>query len=417
MNTRVPARGDLLPSAIISLLGRAGTTSRADIARALNVSPAAVTQVTKHLVARGLVAEVGRAPSQGGRPARLLGLVQSAGGAIGAKVAADHVAIVDASIDGTVQRFTSHRFDPWAANSLDELARLLGTARDIHEGPLLGIGVGVPGSVDAQALGVVNAPTLGWADVRVGHALRSALRVPVLVENDVNTLAVAERLYGTGRYYASALVVTIGRGIGCGILVDGAIYRGAAGGAGEIGHIPVSDDGPLCGCGSTGCLEAYAGDAALVRQAQERRVIGPDDDQRSLVAAAAKGDEAARAIYADAGGLLGRVLAGVIHTVDPEVVVMLGEGIEAWPFWQPAFEQSLRRHLTPSRRDLPIVVEPWADDKWALGAAALVLSSPFDAVGASGDQGRLVRARLQAGTADLPALERHPRKEGDHLPH
>jgi predicted NBD/HSP70 family sugar kinase len=401
--SRPTARGDLVPSAVLALLGTRGPTSRADVARALDVSPATITQLTKVLIARGLVTELETAPSQGGRPGRLLGLVRSAGGAIGAKVTADHVAIVDVDVDGTVRSSSSHRFDPDAPHALDVLGHILGSAVDDHSGHLLGVGVGIPGSVDTQASGVVNAPTLGWSDAHVGAVLRTMLGVPVLVENDVNALAVAERLYGTGRDYGSYLVVTIGRGIGCGIVVDGAIYRGASGGAGEIGHIPMSVDGPLCGCGSRGCLEAHIGNDALVRQALEAGVIGPRGSLDGLKIAAGRGDAVAQGIYREAGAVLGRALAGVVHTVDPEVVVLLGEGIDAWPHWEAGFEQSLRSHLMPARRGLPFIVEPWAEDKWALGAAALVLATPFDAAGAAGDQGQLVRERLQAGGPAIAA--------------
>jgi len=403
-STRPAARGDLMPSAILGLLGTRGPSSRADVARALDVSPASVTQVTKELIARGLVAELEHAPSQGGRPARLIGLVRAAGGALGAKVTADHVAIVDVDLDGTVRSSTTHPFNPDAPDALDALGHILGSAVDDHSGQLLGIGVGIPGSVDSQASGIVEAPTLGWSDAHVGPVLRSALGVPVLVENDVNTLAVAERLYGTGCRYGSYLVVTIGRGIGCGIVVDGAVYRGASGGAGEIGHVPITVDGPLCGCGSRGCLEAHIGDDALVRAALERGVIGPRGTSAGLLQAADVGDPAAREIYREAGALLGRALAGVVHTVDPEIIVLLGEGIDAWRHWEPGFEPSFRGHLLPARRGLPFVIEPWDEGKWALGAAALVLATPFDATGAAGDQGALVRQRLNASAWDGQVL-------------
>ena len=396
-STRPAARGDLMASAVLGLLGTRGPTSRADVARALDVSPASVTQLTKELIARGLVAELEHAPSQGGRPADRTRPSSRAGGAIGAKVTADHVAIVDVDLDGTVRSSTTHPFDPDAPNALDALGHILGSAVDDHSGHLLGVGVGIPGAVDSQASGIVEAATLGWSDAHVGPVLRSALGVPVLVENDVNTLAVAERLYGKGREYRSYLVVTIGRGIGCGIVVDGAIYRGAFGGAGEIGHVPITVDGPLCGCGSQGCLEAHIGDDALVRMALERGVVGPRGTSVGLRQAADRGDATAKEIYREAGVLLGRALAGVVHTIDPEVVVLLGEGIDAWRHWEPGFEPSFRGHLLPARRGLPFVVEPWDEDKWALGAAALVLATPFDAANAAGDQGRLVRERLHAG--------------------
>lgn len=391
-----PARGDVVPAAILGLLGTRGPSSRADIARTLNVSPATVTQITKELIARALVEELDSVPSQGGRPARLLGLGRSAVGAIGAKVTADHVALVDVQLDGTVRSSISEPFDPTAPDALDRLCRILGSAVATREGQLLGVGVGVPGSVDAQASGVVDAPTLGWSDAQVGPMLRAALGVPVLVDNDVNTLAAAERIYGVGRDHSSYLVLTVGRGIGCGIVIDGTIYRGANGGAGEIGHISVSDDGPDCACGARGCLEARIGDAALISQAIASGAIGEQGTSVDLLSAARANDGAALEIYQNAGVLLGRALAGVIHTLDPEVIVILGEGVDAWSFWEHGFEQSFRRHLMPSRRGIPFVVEPWTEDKWALGAASLVLGSPFDASGNTGEQGRLVRARLHS---------------------
>jgi len=389
-------RGDVARSSILGLLGTRGPSSRADLARTLNVSPATVTQTTKELIAAGLVTELDSVPSQGGRPARLLGLVRAAGGAIGVKVTADHIAIVDVELDGTVRGSTTVDFNASAADAVDQLCRVITTSVKSHDGRLLGVGVGVPGSVDAQASGIVDAPTLGWSDVHIGPMLRTALGLPVLVENDVNTLAAAEQIYGIGRKYSSFLVVTIGRGIGCAVVIDGSIYRGTNGGAGEIGHIPVTDDGPDCACGARGCLEAHIGDAALLAEAVKRGVVGRRAKAPALLNAAAAGDSAAQDVYRDAGVLLGRALAGLIHTLDPELVVILGEGVSAWPYWERGFEPSFRRHLMPSRRGIPFVVEPWTEDHWALGAASLVLGTPFDTTGAAGEQGRLVRARLHA---------------------
>lgn len=392
-------RGELVPSGIVALLGTRGPTSRTAIARDLGLSPATVTQVTKDLIARGIVEELESVPSNGGRPARLLGLAGQAGVALGAKVTADHVAVVTVELDGSVRSSGWHAFDPSAPDALDRLGQILTTEVAALDDQLLGVGVGVPGSVDDQASGIVDAPTLGWRAAQVGPILRQAVGTPVLVDNDVNTLAAAERLYGIGREHSSYLVVTIGRGIGCAIVVDGGIYRGGHGGAGEIGHIPVwaaGDEQPPCTCGSTGCLEAYIGAAGLVRTARDRRVLKPRGTLADLLRAATNGDEGARAVYAQAGDLLGRTLAGVIHTVDPEVVVLLGEGVDGWEFWQPGFEPSFRRSLLPARKGVPVAVEPWTEDQWARGAASLVLASPFDSAGNGGEQGRLVRARLGA---------------------
>ncbi len=382
-------------AAVLGLLGTRGPSSRADIARALDVSPATVTQTTKELLARQLITELESVPSHGGRPARLLGLVRSAGGAIGAKVTADHVTVVAVELDGAVRTSEVVAYDPSHPAAMDALCDLLGEAVRAHDGQLLGIGVGVPGAVDSQASGIVDAPTLGWSSAKVGPRLRERLGLPVLVDNDVNTLAAAERIYGIGRDLSSYLVVTIGRGIGSGIVQDGGISRGAHGGAGEIGHIPVQDDGPECGCGNRGCLESFIGEPGLVREAVRRGVLGPRGSIKGLVKAARAGDDRAVGVYQDAGRLLGRTLAGVVQVLDPEAIVLMGEGIDEWPYWECGFETSFRKHLMPARRGSRYVVEPWSEDQWARGAACLVLGSPFDSAGAAGDQGELVRARLQ----------------------
>jgi predicted NBD/HSP70 family sugar kinase len=331
----------------------------------------------------------------------MLGLARDDAGAIGVKLTADHVAIVDVNLAGQVTRSATYAFDPQSNRALERLSGLLEDAVDSHHGQLLGVGVGVPGSADSQDNGVVTAPMIGWSRVPLGAVLREALHVPVLIDNDVHAVAAAQLLYGAGREFHTYLVVTIGLGIGCAVVVDRAVYRGAHGGAGEIGHIPVTLDGPPCHCGATGCLEAYIGDDALMRKARNDRVIGPRGTIATLQRAASRGDEGARAAYRHAGTMLGRGLAGVANTIDPQAVVLLGEGVSAWPHWEEGFEETFRSHLMPDRRQIPIVLENWTDDHWAQGAASLVMASPFDA-DAAGNQGGLVRARLQSLPAALP---------------
>lgn len=395
MVIRSNPRTDVNRSAVLAQLGARGPASRADLARMLEVSPALMTQLSKELLSEGLIVELEYSPSQGGRPARMLGLVSSAGRAIGVKVVADHVAFVEVGIDGAVRRSASEPFDASANTFLGDLTALL--RRFIAGGsnePLLGIGVGVPGSVDRQSNGLVDSSQLGWQQVPIGSTLRREFALPVLVENNVNALAVAERLYGLGRQHENFLVVTIGTGVGAGIVVDGVVLRGFAGGAGEVGHIPVSNDGPVCSCGNTGCLESFIGEAALVRTARERGVIGGQSGMSVLRAEADAENPHATAIFSEAGHLLGRTLAGVVHTLDPEIVIILGEGTVAWQHWSFGFEPALRSSLVPSRRGLAVAVETWQDESWAQGAAAIVLATPFDSDGLAGDQGRLVRERL-----------------------
>ena len=395
MVVRPAARTDVNRSAILAQLGAHGPASRADLARVLTLSPALMTQLTKDLLADGLLQELEQAPSHGGRPARMLGIVSTAGHAIGVKIVADHIAFVEVGIDGAVLRSASEPFDASSSTFLAKLTLLL--RRFIVGGsstPLLGIGVGVPGSVDNQGSGLVDSTQLGWNQVPLGATLRRELALPVLVENNVNALAMAERLYGVGRHHDNFLVVTIGTGVGAGIVVDGVVLRGFSGGAGEVGHIPVDEAGPLCSCGNYGCLESFIGETALVRQARTRGIIGVESGMTALRAAADANNPAAAAVFGEAGHRLGRALAGIVYTLDPEIIIVLGEGTTAWKHWSVGFEPALRSSLIPGRRQVAVAVETWQDESWAQGAAAIVLATPFDSDGLAGDQGRLVRARL-----------------------
>lgn len=391
------AGADFTRSAILACIGSLGPASRAGLARYLGVSPALITQKTRQLLADGLLVELEHTPSLGGRPAQLLGLAADAGGAIGVKLVADHVTLVEVGIGGTILR--SHT-EPFAAASADAIPALIDVVRRFvtaaESQRLLGIGVAVPGDVPAQGDGVVDSTQLGWHRVPLGQALRTALDLPVLVDNNVNALAVAEHLYGQARGQGHALVVTIGTGIGGGIIADGGVFRGSSGGAGEIGHIPTVEDGPLCQCGARGCLEAIIGQQALVAEAQRRGVIGKDAGIDDLQAQADIGDERAQEIYRTAGHLLGRALAGLVNALDPEVVIVSGEGVGAWRHWSFGFEPALRWGVVPRKRGIPVAVEAWHDDRWAQGAASLVLATPFDSQGVSGEQGEQVRARLAA---------------------
>ncbi len=385
---------DATRTAVLALIGAQGPVSRAELARILKVSPALVTQLTRQLIEDGLLEELDSVPSQGGRPARQLGLTASAGNAIGVKVAPDHVALVEVQIDGSVVRSSTEPYDAYAPEALGWLSHEVGAFIAGSGRPLLGIGVGLPGNVDVPSKGIVDSSQLRWQQYPVGETLRRDHGLPVLVENNVNALTMAERLYGQGRGHDSFLVVTVGTGIGGGLVADGAVVRGASGAAGQIGHVPVSDDGPACHCGNTGCLEAFIGEQALVSVARAAGVIAPQGTIDALRERADDGDERATAVFLEAGRRLGRALAGIVNVLDPELVVLLGEGLAAWRHWAPGFEPTFRARLLPSLRGVGLSIESWQDDRWAQGAASLVLATPFDTEGRSGEQGRLVRQRL-----------------------
>lgn len=398
------ARGrDLSRSAVLNLLGTQGPISRADIARALGMSPAAVTQITRRLLDQGLAQHVAQAKSNGGRPGQLIGLVGSSGRALGVKLGADHLAIVNARLDGQLLSSESVPFDTTRPDALHRLGSLLAErvmAQHDSLPPLLGVGVAAPGTVRDPEEGVVDADVLRWSEVPVGRHLRGVLGLPVVVENDVNALAVAEVLYGYGRDTRDFLVLTIGRGVGLSIVNDGTVYRGGAGGAGEFGHFPIEPDGPECGCGRHGCLEARVGEQGLTRWARERGVLGPRQSFHALVGAADAGRAGALDVFADAGRLLGRAMAGVANLLDPDQIVVLGEGTAHWAHWDATFREEFEARRLHRRQPISVNVDTWDDNSWAQGAAALVLAAPFGAEGLGGAQSDMVLARLHRAAGE-----------------
>jgi predicted NBD/HSP70 family sugar kinase len=314
----------------LSVIGQQGPIARAEIARRLSLSPATVTEVTRDLIEEGLVEPVEQAASSGGRPAVLLGIVPQAGSALGAKVSPDRLALVEVDLHGDVVSHTDESFDAQAPGAVEalidrlELAMRQRAPRSTSQ-RLLGVGLGVPGTVDPLR-GTVQSPLLGWRDVPLAAQATTRLGVPVLVDNDVNTLAVAERLYDRGREREHFLTLTIGRGVGLGIIVAGDLYRGAHGGAGEFGHVPVQDDGPACECGLHGCLEALVADPALVGQAVSAGLL-PDDlpireGRTRLRELADAGDDNATRILATAGSTQGRAVAWLVNVLSPELIIV-----------------------------------------------------------------------------------------------
>jgi predicted NBD/HSP70 family sugar kinase len=388
---------DLNRSAVLRLIGEEGPIARAEIARRLRLSPATVTAVTRRMISAGLIRVVEQAPSNGGRPALLLGIVGGAAHAIGVKVVADHLVGVRVDLDGVVVDSFEHVFEADDPGAIERLAELLLPHTEPREdSPLfLGVGLGVPGVVDGRAHSVVDSPMLGWRSLDVGAQLERRLGVPVLVDNDVNTLAVASRLYGRGKGVEDFLTVTIGRGVGLGIIIGGNVYRGAHGGAGEFGHVAVVDDGPVCECGKRGCLEALVADPALVARGEGEGLLQAGEGVDRLRSLAEDGDLRAARIFADAGALLGRAVAGLVNVLSPELVLISGEGTQAWPQMSASFERGLSAAVFPPLGGVAVEIDPWDDAKWALGAAALVLRATFVTALDERSSDHSVRARLE----------------------
>jgi predicted NBD/HSP70 family sugar kinase len=208
--------------------------------------------------------------------------------------------------------------------------------------------------------------------------LEERLGSSVVIENDVSALTLAERWFGSGAGLSDFVVVTLGRGVGLGMVLDGRLYRGGKGAGGEFGHISVDETGPLCDCGKRGCLEALVGEQALTNQ-----LVDAFATSISLAEGAERarmGDTAAMAIFARAGDTLGVALAGIVNLLNPTRIIVGGEGVHTLDLLLPSMRAALATHCFDGLYDdLELIVEPWGDDAWARGAAGLVLDDLFHA--------------------------------------
>jgi predicted NBD/HSP70 family sugar kinase len=373
-------------SIILNAIKSHGDISRAEIARLTGLSPATVSAITAELIAENLVLEHAEGDSSGGRPPILLRLNPSGGFVVGIKVTEQH--LIGALTDLTAAVITKQVFDLPNHTLEDVLEGIINiVTRLTHIGgvrkkQLLGVGIGLAGVVDGHRGVLKYSPIFGWHEVPLRDILQARLRVPVYVDNDVNTLTLSEKWFGAARTVENFLVITLGRGVGMGIVVQGQIYRGHGGGAGEFGHIVVDPQGPICACGGRGCLETFVADPGLLRQAQDAWQRGELSALvthiEDLVALAEAGDESAQRIFARAGEVLGIQIANLINVFDPAMVIIGGEGTRNGEWMFAPMRQAITRHVMPGLRNgTEIRIDPWGDDAWARGAASLVLGELF----------------------------------------
>lgn len=235
-----------------------------------------------------------------------------------------------------------------ALESAEELVRRNPTLRR----PLLGIGVSFGGPIAGDDGRIIRSMHVdAWDGAGLSEALSDRFRLPVTIENDANAAALAEATFGAGSDAGVVLYVQISTGIGAGLVVDRAIYKGR-GGAGELGHVVADANGSLCGCGNKGCLETVAAGWALAREA--RRVLdapSSSTDARALVEAARRGEQPAQEIVARAFSALGTAVADCVNLLDPDVVVIGGGIARAWDVLSPVLEDELERHVVPHLRE------------------------------------------------------------------
>jgi predicted NBD/HSP70 family sugar kinase len=355
-----------------------GFRSRADIAGDTGLSAPTVSGITGDLIDRNLLYEHSTGQSAGGRRPVMLALNASAGYAIGVKVTETAVIAVLTDLAATVLHRRRRRLK---GSDVEHVVTLIAEITDdlrskIPDQPVYGLGVGTAGVVDSVH-GIVHHGTYAhWRNVPLGDLLYRRTGLPTIVENDVNALAVSEHWFGVGKGVANLLVVSLGRGVGLGLILDGRLYRGAYGGAGEFGHVKIGNDDTPCACGATGCLEAVVADPAL--EVSFRELSGKSISTLEAAEAARAGDESYRAVFEGAAVKLGRAISNLVNTLNPELIVLSGEGSHAADLMMESLTGELERHTFNGLLDgVDVVVEPWDDEAWARGAASLVLAEMF----------------------------------------
>ena len=358
-----------------------GEISRAALAHMTGLSPATVTGITGKLIQEGLVFEKATGDSTGGRPPIMLALNPRGGFVIGIKLMEGHAIGALTDLNATIlAKDTIALADKRVETSVEMLSVLVNRlvhGSGIRKKQLLGVGVGLAGVVDFTHGIVRQNPFFGWRNIELGDLLGTRLQVPVFIDNDVNTLTLSERWLNQGQPEDNFILITIGRGIGMGIVINGQVYRGKAGGAGELGHTLVDPNGPLCDCGRRGCLESMVSDRALV--AQMSQATGKeitDLDEVIHLAAAEHAD--AKSVLAHAGTLLGMQMANLVNLFDPKLIIISGEGTRMGEVFFSAVRTAFHDYvMTGLAEDTEIRVKTWGDDIWALGAASLVIAELF----------------------------------------
>lgn len=357
---------------VFALIHHGQVHTRAEIGRRTDLSRTAVAARVRQLVELGLVVEEAAAATTGGRPAGRLRVNRAGGVVLAASIGARRTQLAVCDLAGEVLAETGLDLDTTLGPEtvLRTVAEGLDRLRDKSDRPVRGVGVCLPGPADVTAGTVVESSLLpGWGGVPITLGFPG---VPVLVDNDVNALTLAERAVRPD--VSDLLYIKVSTGIGAGIIAGGVLQRGVHGAAGEIGHNPVADGGGvICRCGNLDCLEAVASGAALVAAL---RASGRDvADVPGVVALVRAGDPEAVAMVRHAGRRIGEVLAVAVNLLNPQVVVFGGDLAEAFePLLAGVREQVYRRAIMPVTRELVVEQSALGSGAGIAGCAAMALA-------------------------------------------
>lgn len=373
---------------VIRVLRQRGPSSAAEIARIAGVSKSSVSAALGALRQSGVVVETAAArPSSAsgrGRPATLLSLNPSAGSCVGVMLGPDwiRVAIADVSHAVLDERSVKLRQDYQVAEGVAAVVALVDDAYEqtgLDRSHLLAVGIAAPGPVDVGTGRIFRSSMIPvWGGTDIKAVFEPALGAPVFVDNESNCTAIAEMTWGAARGEKDFLFYKLDVGIGGCLVIRDRIIRGAAGGAGELGHVTFDPHGPLCRCGNRGCLELYAGWEAVLAPARAR--FGADVNFDVVAEQALSGDSGCRKLIEDAAAVAGRGLASICSVLNPPLVILGGRQLVAAEIIVPVLRDAFERHALIKPEAVPPasrtrIVQGWfsSDRHISLGAVGLAL--------------------------------------------
>jgi predicted NBD/HSP70 family sugar kinase len=376
-------------SLLLSKLYFDGPLSRLELSRLTGLSAATVSNVTGELAEERLIVEAGLVESDGGRPRVLLRVDPAFGHVAGIDIGETGVKVE--LFDLAMNRLAAADHAPSAANPdpaavvaqiASGLSEVISRA-GIDERIVLGVGIGVPGTVEQGERVLVHAPTVGWDGVAFEDMLRAkGVTLPLFIDNGAKTQGQAEMWFGAGRGARHAVIVLVGSGVGAAVITDGNTYRGSTSSAGEWGHTTISYGGLACRCGARGCLEAYVGSAAILaryRKARNGRAVPGDDEQAQLNAlvSAAGRSKAAERVLDETAGYLGAGIANLINLFNPERIVLSGwAGLALGDALLPRIREAAAAHaLRHPYGQTSIELGQLGSDAIAIGAATLPVAA------------------------------------------
>ncbi|MGG4552515.1 ROK family protein [Paenibacillus humicus] len=357
--------------------------SRADIAATLGLNKATVSSLVSELIESQLVTEIGPGESSGGRKPTLLLFNRGAGYAIGIDIRVNDLFALLVDLEGNVIRErTVPLEDSSTDHAIDQIRKMIHwLSKKAPESPygIVGIGIGVPGLVDEKSR-IVSAPNLGWNNVAVQNLLASEFGENIHIDNEANAGAIGEKLYGAGRDAANLIYISIGVGIGSGMIVGGELYRGISNFSGEVGHMTVSENGPLCRCGNRGCWETLASEKALLDRAAQRwkdsSAASDEEGLDRLLNLARAGDPDALSLLEETGKHLGVGLANLVNILNPELIVIGNRLSMAGDLLQEPMLHTLEsRSLSYHMKKTQVAFAELGIRSTALGAASMPITS------------------------------------------